>query len=261
MRKLFFSMLVAGTAFAMSSCQSAKEAEPLSALSGEWHIVEVNGAPLKVGANQETPFIGFDTETGQMFGYSGCNRMMASFDVNTKPGKLDLGSVGSTRMACPDLSLEHSILTALADVKAFKKEKDDRIALCSETDKALLLLEKIPPFTVSDLAGKWLITEVDGEPVSAGMENQPFIEFDVEANRIHGNAGCNIMNGEFKADASDPTVLSFPGVITTMMSCPDMDVESKIIAAVNSVQSFAKVPGGVGLYNGEGQLVLVIEKQ
>ena len=92
------------------------------------------------------------------------------------------------------------------------------------------------------------------------MENQPFIEFDIKSKRIHGNAGCNIMNGDFETSQNDFSAISFPGVITTMMSCPDMEIEGKILAAVNSVQSFAKVPGGVGLYNGEGQLVLTIEK-
>ena len=101
---------------------------------------------------------------------------------------------------------------------------------------------------------------VNNESIPTDMENQPFIEFDIKTKRIHGNAGCNIMNGEFQVDANNPSFISFPGVITTMMSCPDMDIESKILNAVNSVQSFAKVAGGVGFYNGEGQLVLVIEK-
>ena len=53
--------------------------------------------------NQEFPFIGFDTNTGKVFGNSGCNRMMGSFDVNAKPGTIDLGAMASTRMACPDM--------------------------------------------------------------------------------------------------------------------------------------------------------------
>ncbi len=253
-------MLVAGTALAMSSCNSAKEEAPLSTLNGEWNIVEIKGTPVKVTTDQEAPFIGFDTKSGRMFGYSGCNRMMASFDINTQPGKLELGAVGSTRMACPDLTLEQNILAALGEVKEFKKDKDERIALCDASDKTVLVLEKVPPFAVDALQGKWAITQVSGEAVPSGMENQPFIEFDIKAGRIHGNAGCNVMNGEFKTDANDPAVITFPGVITTMMACPDMEIEGKILNAVNNVQSFAKVAGGVGFYNGEGQLVLVIEK-
>ena len=253
-------MLAAVATSVITSCNSAKEEASLKDLNGEWSITEIKGSPIKVNDNQESPYVGFDTETGRMFGYTGCNRVMASFITDSKPGELDLGSVGSTRMACPDLTLEHSILSALSDVKKFKKEKDDHILLCDEDNKTLLTLVKIPPFTISDLQGKWAITEVSGEMVPSDMENQPFIEFDVQAKRIHGNAGCNIMNGEFKGDDNNPSLITFPGVITTMMSCPDMEIETKILNAVNSVQSFAKVPGGVGLYNGEGQLVIVLEK-
>lgn len=252
-------MLVTGLVVVMSSCKTSKEEAPLSTLNGEWRIIEIDNTTFKANPEQEAPFIGFDIKTGRMFGFTGCNRVMASFDINTKPGILDLSSVGATRMACPDLTLEHSILSALSDVKKFE-EKDTRVALCNEDGKALLLLEKIPPFTVAELQGKWSITEVDNESVPTDMENQPFIEFDLKTKRIHGNAGCNIMNGDFETSETDPSVISFPGVITTMMSCPDMEIEGKILAAVNSVKTFAKVHGGVGLYNGEGQLVLTIEK-
>ncbi len=260
MKKLV-SLFMACVALTMFSCQPAKVKEPLATLDGEWKIVSVNGVALDKASAQEDPFIGFDTKTGRMFGFSGCNRLMASFDTDEKPGELDLGSIGSTRMACPDLTLEHNILSALDEVKKFAKDKDGRIELCDEKDKCVLLLEKIPPFSVSNLQGKWLITQVDNTAVPTDMENQPFIEFDVKANRIHGNAGCNVMNGEFKTDANDAALISFPGVITTMMACPDMELEGKILAAINSVQSFAKVPGGVGLFNATGEQVLTIEQQ
>ena len=260
MKKLFFSALITGLIMVMGSCKTSKEEAPISILNGEWSIEEIDNTPIKVNVAQETPFIGFDIKTGRMFGFTGCNRVMASFDTTSKPGVLDLSSVGATRMACPDLTLEHSILSALSDVKKFKEEKEDRVALCGESGKTLVLLKKIPPFTVDELQGKWNIKEVDNEALPTDMENQPFIEFDIKTKKIHGNAGCNIMNGNFEVSTSDPSAISFPGVITTMMSCPDMDIESKILAAVNSVQSFAKIADGVGLYNGEGHLVLTIEK-
>ena len=156
-------MLAAVATSVITSFNSAKEESSLKDLNGEWIITEIKGSPIKVNDNQESPYVGFDTETGRMFGYTGCNRVMASFITDSKPGELDLGSVGSTRMACPDLTLEHSILSALSDVKKFKKEKDDHILLCDEDNKTLLTLVKIPPFTISDLQGKWAITEVSGE--------------------------------------------------------------------------------------------------
>ena len=46
---------------------------------------------------------------------------MGSFDVNAKPGQIDLGASGSTRMMCPDMTVEKNVLAALGQVKKYKQ--------------------------------------------------------------------------------------------------------------------------------------------
>lgn len=106
MKKVFVSLCMAATLMGMSSCASTKNVATLSSLGGEWNIIEINGSAVVPAPNQEFPFIGFDTKTGKVYGNSGCNRMMGSFDVNAKPGTIDMGALGSTRMACPDMTVE-----------------------------------------------------------------------------------------------------------------------------------------------------------
>lgn len=89
--------------------------------NGEWNIIEVNGSAIVPAENQELPFIGFDTATGKVYGNSGCNRMMGSIDLNSKPGTIDMSRLGSTRMACPDMTTEQNVLNALGQVKSYKK--------------------------------------------------------------------------------------------------------------------------------------------
>ena len=93
MKKVFVSLCMAATVAGLSSCASTKNAATLSSLSGEWNIIEINGSAVVPAPNQEFPFIGFDTKTGQVYGNSGCNRLMGSFDVNAKPGQIDLGAL------------------------------------------------------------------------------------------------------------------------------------------------------------------------
>ncbi len=262
MRKLtvFVSALVA--LFVVCACQSKKEDTPLSALNGEWNIVKIDGSAIATSSDREIPYIVFDTATGQLYGFSGCNRMMGSFNKDAQPGDLQLEPINSTRMACPDMAVEQSVLGALAKVKHFKKELDEKIALCDADKKVIMILEKKKvDITISDLNGQWEIVEVMGESISSGMENQPFIQFDETDSRIHGNAGCNIMNGNYVTEDGNPLAISFPNTITTMMSCPDMDVETKILNALNSVTSFDKVDNGIGLYNADGELVLILQKK
>ena len=242
MKKVFVSLCMAATLMGMSSCASTK-------------MFAVVPAP-----NQEFPFIGFDTKTGKVYGNSGCNRMMGSFDVNAKPGTIDLGALGSTRMACPDMTVEKNVLSALGQVKKYKVLGENNMALYGSSKRPLIVLQKKEPAVkLSELNGKWMISQAGGEAIPSGMEKQPFIEFNISEKRLHGNAGCNIINGGFQVDKVNPMSISFPQVISTMMACPDMEVESRVL---NSAQSFGKLSGGgMGLYDANDNLVMVLVRK
>ena len=262
MKKVFVSICVAGAALAMSSCRSVEKAIPLSSIDGEWNIIEVNGSKVTPGESKTLPFISFDTASGRLSGNSGCNRMMGNFDVNAKPGSLSLEGVASTRMMCPDMTTERNVLGALAQVKGYRKAGKERVYLCNAANRPVMVLEKKEAdVKLSVLNGEWKIKEVNGEAVPSGMEKQPFIAFDVKKKSIHGNAGCNLINGGFETKTTNARSISFPGVASTMMACPDMETESKIMKALNEVKSFdALSGGGIGLYDANGGLVLVLEK-
>ena len=61
---------------------------------------------------------------------------------------------------------------------------------------------------LSVLNGEWKIKEVNGEAIPSGMEKQPFIAFDVKKKTIHGNAGCNLINGGFETSISNAKSIS-----------------------------------------------------
>lgn len=263
MKKIFVSICIASVTFVMLSCRSTEKAVPLSSINGEWTIIEVNGSKILANENKELPFIAFDTTTGKVSGNSGCNRMMGSFDLNSKAGTIDLGAMASTRMMCPDMTTEQNVLNALGQVKGYKKAGKDRIFLCNASNRPVITLaKKESAVKVSMLKGEWKITSVNGEDVPSGMENQPFLAFDLKEKKIHGNAGCNLMNGGFETNTGNARSISFPNVITTMMACPDMELEGKILKAMNEVKSFDVLSGGgIGMYDANGALILVLEKK
>ena len=263
MKKVFVSICVAGAALAMSSCRSVEKAVPVSSINGEWNIIEVNGSKVAPGESGTLPFIAFDTATGRVSGNSGCNRMMGTFDVNAKPGSLELGAMASTRMMCPDMTTEKNVLSALAQVKGYKKAGKEKMYLCNASNRPVVVLEKKEAdVKLSVLNGEWKIKEANGEAIPSGMEKQPFIAFDVKKKSIHGNAGCNLINGGFETSTSNAKSISFPGVASTMMACPDMETEGKILKALNEVKSFDVLAGGgIGLYDANNALVIVLEKK
>ena len=125
-----------------------------------------------------------------------------------------------------------------------------------------MLQKKESVSKLSDLEGKWIISEAAGEAIPDGMEKQPFIEYNIAEKRLHGNAGCNLINGAFQVDDENPSAISFPQVISTMMACPDMEVEGKVMKAINEVKSFDVLSGGgIGFYSADGTLVMVLVKK
>ena len=180
MKKVFVSLCMSCVLMGVSSCASTFYAATLSSICGELNIIEVIGTAVVPAPGQEFPYIGFDTKTGKVFGNSGCNRMMGSFDVNAKPGTIDLGALASTRMACPDMTVENNVLSALNKVKKYKKLGKENIALCGASNRPIVVLQKKESVSkLADLEGKWIISEAAGEAIPDGMEKQPFIEFNI----------------------------------------------------------------------------------
>lgn len=262
MKKIVVSMCIAGTVLAMSSCSSVEKALPLSSINGEWNIVEINGAKVNVEASKTYPFIAFDTKAGKVYGSSGCNRMMGNLKLDTKPGTIDFGALASTRMACPDMVTERNVLNALEQIRHYKKAGKERMFLCNSSNRPVIMLQKKKSGNeLQVLGGDWNIVEVNGESVPTGLENQPFLSFNLQEKRIHGNAACNMLNGSFQTESDNPSSISFPGTATTMMACPNMDLEGKILKALNEVRSFDTLSEGIGLYDASNKLVLVLKKK
>ena len=113
---------------------------------------------------------------------------------------------------------------------------------------------------VKKLEGKWNIVEVKGEKIL--KEGLPNMEFDMKDNKVHGNAGCNIFNSTVVLDDQDISSITINPAATTMMACPDMEVEGRVMKALNEVKSFGKLAGGgIGLYDADNTLVMVLVKK
>lgn len=264
MRKLILSFAIIGASLAMVSCSSSKQAIPVSALNGEWNIVKVAGKAIP-STNGKTPFIGFDIAQGRIYGNSGCNRMMGTFNANSaKSGVLSFGPIAGTRMACPDMSTEQSILTALSEVKSYKTVagKELSIALCNSKGKEIMLLEKgTQTATLDMLNGEWNIETINGKALGQS-EKVPYIGFNVAEKRVYGNAGCNSISGMLQQEEGVSNSINLDKLAATMMMCANMEVEQQVLAALNIIKTFNSLPDGkMGLYDVDGNLVVTLVKK
>lgn len=108
------------------------------------------------------------------------------------------------------------------------------------------------------IAGRWNIAEINGEKVTS--DKAPFIEFDTTAGRLHGNAGCNHFNATYQLDPKKPLSLQFKPAAATMMACPNMEWENKVLKALENVSSVKKAGNALQLLDKNGAVVYLLEK-
>lgn len=88
---------------------------------------------------------------------------------------------------------------------------------------------------VKNLEGKWNITKLKGEEIF--VSGLPNINFDMNNKKVNGNAGCNIFNSTIELDSTDVSKITINPAATTMMACPDMDKETKLLQSFGEVKS------------------------
>lgn len=246
-------------AILMMSCGSNKNILTANALDGEWNINSVNGTAVTA---DKQPYLGINMQEKRLYGNAGCNRIMGGVQAD-KAGELSFGQVASTRMMCPDMATERNVMEALNNVSGYKGTETELI-LTDKKGSELMNLTKRPTATLEALKGKWNITQVYGEPIEniEKTEKKPFLQFDLDKKAVHGNAGCNIVNGGFTQKDNQAASLSFGQMISTMMAGPGMDLERKVLEAINNVKSFmVKDTNTVILLDENGEEALTLTKE
>ena len=109
-----------------------------------------------------------------------------------------------------------------------------------------------------DLAGEWNIVSVEGQQVTS--EEDPFLGFDMKDGRLYGNAGCNSIMAQVAVDSAKNTI-ELTQVGATRRMCQDMQLEQKVLAALEKVSGYQASANGVELTDSEGTVIFGLEKK
>lgn len=249
MKKVFgILMIVVLGAVALQSCKASKDmVRPTNSLQGEWNIVELNGSSLVPAEHQPFPYIGFNVSNKSVYGTSGCNRIMGSYE-SLKPGKLNFGQLGMTMMMCPDMELENRVSKMIEQVKSYKFLTSNQIAFYGKGSKPIAVLDKRElKEDIVKIDGTWVIEELGQEKLD--MDGSLLtLTVDVAKKHVSGQAGCNRMMGEFVVVDGITHSITFPNLAVTRMFCDRMELENKVLKAYGEVYSYDLLPSGVYLY-------------
>lgn len=113
---------------------------PLSDIKGKWRIINVFDESIPV--SDEVLFLNFDTENSRLSAFAGCNRLSGAIECVGK-NTLTISNVASTRMACPDMTTEENVFTALGEVRSFGVSLNGNLLLFSAGGNVVMELVRI----------------------------------------------------------------------------------------------------------------------
>jgi heat shock protein HslJ len=85
----------------------------------------------------------------------------------------------------------------------------------------------------------WKLIELNGRAVQQTETTEPEAHIMLHAadGRMTGNGGCNAIGGSF--ETRDANQISFSEIIATRMACPDMEIEDRLMKALESADSYS----------------------
>ena len=105
---------------AMAACQSNEPQTPHPPGSGEvthelagtrWALQSLGGKPVTISEGGREAYIALNSVDGSVVGHAGCNRISTTYKQSG--ALLSFGEVIATRMFCPDMATETTLLEAM----------------------------------------------------------------------------------------------------------------------------------------------------
>lgn len=84
----------------------------------------------------------------------------------------------------------------------------------------------------------WKLTEINGQPISRDFNKEPHFILKKKDSRITGNGSCNGFGGSYTLD-EEKSRISFSGIFSTKMACPDMSVEQAFLDVLSRADNYS----------------------
>lgn len=225
-------------------------------VKGDWAIETVNG---KKAVGEKAPYIKFVPEQKRIYGNNGCNTINAEYTYNPVDSTMRFSYLTSTMMMCHKEGLtDREIGIALDETRYYRCSLDGdnyRMTLFNENYEPVMeLMHQNFQF----LNGTWSVKEISGEKINVPSMK---LVIDVDEGKLHGNTGCNVINGTLEINMNAANSISFQSIGRTLMYCPDVDYETQLLVALEEAMKAQPLKGGkVELLDGQDKVVLVLER-
>lgn len=242
---------------AMAKVDGKNQRQNQATLSGDWAIETVLG---KKAVGETAPFIKFVPSENRIYGNNGCNIINGAYKTDAKEKTISFGNLATTMMLCAQNNItDAEIGEALGlTVKYSIENGNDEESILRFFDAGGKEVMSLMHRDFHFLDGTWAVKTIDGEAVNLeGMK----IALDVDEKRMHGNTGCNIINGELETDMDAANSISFSKIGMTKMACPDSGWETRMMVALEEAVTAKKLSADeIEFIGSSGQQVMVLKK-
>lgn len=225
-------------------------------VKGDWAIENVNGKPV---VGEKAPFLKFVPAEGKVYGNNGCNVINAEYKYNPEDSTISFSYLSSTMRLCHKEGLTDMEINMALDATRYYSWKlngdDYYLTFYNENHEAIMgLMHQNFQF----LNGTWAVKEISGEKVNVPKMK---LVIDVDEGKIHGNTGCNVINGSLEINMDSANSISFQAISKTLMLCPFENYETQLLVALEEAMRAKPLLGGkVELLDSQDKPTLVLER-
>ena len=228
---------------------------PAQQLYGEWDIIELRNN--KKVYTIERAYLYLDFAGGnKVYGNNGCNTINGTFQLSGE--NLKFSDFISTENSCHNVTSEKTIMHALADVRRFNVQSQynaQYMNLMNSKGNIVMVLKR---HNLDAMNGAWLVKEIDSENVS---ELNMRLVIDAVMQTIHGDTGCNIINGIISLDPTKDMAIQFEDLHSDDHECETIDYETALLLALENTVSCKRInQQEMALLDNKGTIVIMLQR-
>ena len=227
---------------------------PAQQLYGEWDIMTMR---KKKVYTMERAYLYLDFAGGnKVYGNNGCNPINGTFQL--KGNEIMFSDFISTERSCHNVTNEKTIMHSLSDVRRYTlttQYNAQYLNLMNAKGNVVLVLKR---HNLDAMNGAWLVKEINSENVS---EQNMRLVIDAVEKTIHGDTGCNIINGIITLDHTKDMAIQFEDLHSSQYDCEAIELETSLLLALERTESCKRInQNEMALLDNKGNIVLMLQR-
>ena len=222
---------------------------PAQQLYGEWDIESLRKKPI---STRERAYIYLDFKNHKVYGNNGCNSLNGKFQLSGS--NITFQDMITTDQSCHNTTSERTIMKALSEVRNYNVTELYGMEYLNLMNNKGVVLMTLKRQNLDMLGGVWLVKEIENELV---LDKNMRLVIDPVMQTLHGQTGCNIINGIITIDTEKDFAIQFEDLSSTEHRCDDMTAETGLLLALERGEYCKRINDNeVALLDGRGTIVL-----